>query len=80
MSTISVFVACYNYGRFLEKCLGKKAIKKLVPMHPADVPTTYAEIDDLIRETGYEPKMPLDLGVEQFISWYREYYGIGGTL
>jgi UDP-glucuronate 4-epimerase len=60
----------------LEKQLGKKAIQKLLPMQPGDVPTTYAEIDELSRVAGYRPHTPVEVGVGRFVEWYRQYYGV----
>jgi UDP-glucuronate 4-epimerase len=58
----------------LEKCLGKPAIKKMLPMQPGDVPITYAEVDDLMQDVGFRPDTPIEVGVERFVSWYRSYY------
>ena len=43
-------------------------------MQPGDVPSTYANIDDLIEDTGFKPATSLDFGVRQFVEWYEEYY------
>jgi UDP-glucuronate 4-epimerase len=58
----------------IEKALGKKAKKDFLPMQPGDVPATYADIDDLIRDAGFKPATPLEEGIARFIQWYREYY------
>jgi UDP-glucuronate 4-epimerase len=58
----------------LEECLGKRAIKNFLPMQPGDVPATYADIDDLIRDVGFEPQTPVEEGIRKFVSWYLEYY------
>src|SRR5215467_8935069 len=60
----------------LEKLLDKKATQKLMPMQPGDVPTTYADIDELSRTAGYRPHTPIEVGVERFVKWYREYYRV----
>jgi len=60
----------------LEKQLGRKAIQKLLPMQPGDVPTTYADIDELSRVAGYRPHTPVEVGVGKFVEWYRQYYGV----
>ena len=60
----------------LEKQLGKKAIQKLLPMQPGDVPTTYADIDELSRVAGYRPHTAVEVGVGRFVEWYRQYYGV----
>ena len=60
----------------LEKCLGRKAEKNLLPMQPGDVPDTYAAVDDLSRDVGFRPATPIEEGVAKFVDWYREYYGV----
>jgi len=60
----------------LEKALGREAIKNLLPMQPGDVPATYADVDDLMREVGFRPATPLEEGIGQFVRWYRGYYGV----
>jgi UDP-glucuronate 4-epimerase len=65
----------------VEQCLGRTAVKNFLPMQPGDVPETYADVDDLVRDTGFRPAMPLADGIARFIEWYREYYAaeISGT-
>lgn len=58
----------------LEHELGRKAIRELHPMQPGDVPATYADIDDLIRDAGFRPSTPIDEGIRKFIAWFREYH------
>ena len=60
----------------VERALGKTAEKVFVPMQQGDVPTTYASIDALDRDFGYRPGTPLDIGIDRFVAWYREYYGV----
>lgn len=60
----------------LEKCLGKTAVKNMLPMQPGDVPETYADIDDLVRDVGFQPATPIETGIERFVAWYREFYGV----
>ncbi len=60
----------------LENCLGRKAIKNLLPMQPGDVPATYADVDDLARDVGFMPRTSLEDGVERFVRWYRDYYRV----
>jgi UDP-glucuronate 4-epimerase len=59
----------------LEKCLGKKAKRELMPMQPGDVPETYADVDDLMRDVGFRPSTPVETGIRNFIAWYRRYTG-----
>jgi UDP-glucuronate 4-epimerase len=60
----------------LEKCLGRQAQKKMLPMQLGDVPATYADVDDLMRDVGFRPKTPIEEGIARFVAWYREYYGV----
>ena len=62
------------YIECIEKSLGKTTKKKLLPLQPGDVEHTYANVKALVRDTGYQPNTPIELGVEKFISWYKEYY------
>ena len=57
----------------LEKELGIKAEKKMLPMQPGDVPATYADIDRARAKLGYEPATPIDVGVPKFIRWYKDH-------
>jgi UDP-glucuronate 4-epimerase len=58
----------------LEKCLGRKAIKNMLPLEPGDVHATFADLDDLMRDTGFRPSTPIEEGIEKFVHWYRSYY------
>jgi UDP-glucuronate 4-epimerase len=69
-------VALLRYIEILENCIGKKAIKNLLPMQPGDVPDTYADVDALIADVGYKPSTPIELGIENFVRWYRDYYKV----
>lgn len=60
----------------LEQCLGKKAVKNLLPMQPGDVPDTYADVNALIKDVNYKPNTSIEIGVEKFVNWYRAYYKI----
>jgi len=67
-------VPLMRYIEVLEDCLGKKAEKNFLPMQPGDVPETSANIDDLVRDVGYRPATPVEVGVEKFVEWYLEYH------
>src|SRR3990172_8743733 len=54
----------------LEDCLGKKAKKNLLPMQAGDVPATYADVDDLMRDVGFKPSTPIEEGIKRFVEWY----------
>jgi UDP-glucuronate 4-epimerase len=69
-------VELLKYIEVLEECLGKKAVKRLLPMQPGDVPDTYADVDSLIADVGYKPSTSIEVGVEQFVKWYRDYYRV----
>ena len=60
----------------LEKCLGRQAVKNMLPLQPGDVPATYANVDDLIRDIGFKPATPIEVGVERFVKWYRDYHQV----
>lgn len=60
----------------LEDCLGTKAEKNMMPMQPGDVPATFADVDDLVRDVGFKPSTPLAEGIRRFVEWYRSYYGV----
>jgi UDP-glucuronate 4-epimerase len=59
----------------IEKALGQRAERNLLPMQPGDVPATFADIDDLEAAVGFRPSTSIEQGVERFVEWYREYYG-----
>ena len=61
----------------LERALGRTAIKTFLPLQPGDVPRTAANIDHLAHDVGFRPATPIEVGVERFVSWYREYHGLG---
>jgi UDP-glucuronate 4-epimerase len=61
----------------IEKAVGRKAIKNLLPMQPGDVEKTYADVEALVADTGFQPKTPIEEGVRRFVTWYKEYYRNG---
>ncbi|NIR28175.1 MAG: NAD-dependent epimerase [Gammaproteobacteria bacterium] len=65
-----------RYIAVLEECLGRKAERNLLPLQPGDVPDTFADVDDLVRDFDYRPNTPVEEGVRRFVDWYREYYGV----
>ena len=65
-----------RYIECLEQEIGSKAIKNMLPMQPGDVPATWADVDDLIRDVGYEPKVTIEEGIAAFVRWYREFYKV----
>jgi UDP-glucuronate 4-epimerase len=60
--------------RLLEEAIGKKAKRELLPMQAGDVPATYADVDDLMREVNFKPATAIAEGIARFIDWYRTYH------
>ncbi len=69
-------VELMRYIEVLEKCLGRKAERRLLPMQPGDVPDTYADVTDLMDVIGYRPSTSVEEGVARFVEWYREFYAV----
>ena len=69
-------VELLRYIEIIENCLGKKAIKNMLPMQPGDVPATYADVEDLIIDVDYKPTTRVEDGIARFVEWYRPYYGV----
>lgn len=60
----------------LEQELGRTAIKELLPMQRGDVLETFADVEDLMRDTGFAPSTPIEQGVRNFVTWYRDYFKV----
>jgi UDP-glucuronate 4-epimerase len=69
-------VELMRYIEVLEQCLGLTAEKNLLPLQPGDVPDTYAEVEDLVRDIDYKPSTSVEDGVARFVDWYRSYYRV----
>ncbi|HEY3281743.1 MAG TPA: NAD-dependent epimerase [Armatimonadota bacterium] len=69
-------VELLRFIEVLEECLGKPAIKRMLPIQPGDVPETCADVSDLMRDTGFRPDTPIEEGVRRFVEWYRGYFGV----
>jgi len=69
-------VSLLDYIAVIEDCLGKKAEIILAPIEPGDVEATFADIDDLTREVGFNPKTPIEVGIPNFIQWFLDYHNI----
>lgn len=67
-------VELMKYIETLETFLGKTAEKNLLPLQPGDVPDTYADVEALFTDVGYQPNTSIEDGIERFVKWYREYY------
>lgn len=61
----------------IEKQLGRVAEKRMLDIQPGDVPATFADVQSLVDDVGFAPKTPIEVGVRNFVAWYRDYYGIG---
>ncbi|NNM51133.1 MAG: capsular biosynthesis protein CpsI, partial [Pseudomonadales bacterium] len=64
------------YIALIEQAVGRKAELNFLPMQPGDVPDTYADVESLMQDMGYHPSTPVDVGVHNFVNWYREYYQV----
>ncbi len=69
-------VELLHFIEVLEQCLGMKAQKNLLPLHPGDVLATYADIDALENDVGFKPNTPIEVGIPLFVEWYRDYYKV----
>jgi len=65
-----------KYIESLEKNLEIKAKKELLPLQPGDVPDTYADVNDLVNELEYEPKVSIEEGIKDFFRWFKSYYTV----
>ena len=72
-------VELMRFIEVLEENLGVKAVKNLLPMQLGDIPATYADINDLMKDTGFRPSTPIEEGIKMFVAWYIWYYGKGKT-
>jgi UDP-glucuronate 4-epimerase len=68
-------VELLRYIEVIEECLGRKAVRNLLPLQLGDVPDTSANIDDLVNDVGYRPATSVEEGVRKFTDWFCEYYG-----
>jgi UDP-glucuronate 4-epimerase len=60
----------------LEDLLGKKAVKDYLPMQPGEVEETYADIAKSQKALNFQPAMPFQKGLQQFVDWYSQYYSL----
>ncbi len=65
-----------HFIEVLENCLGKKAEKESLPMQNGDVPATFANVDDLVRDVGFKPSTSIEEGLQKFVEWYRDFYKV----
>ncbi len=69
------YIACLE--KALSEAYGKEIVaeKEFLPMQPGDVPRTYADVSDLVRDFGFRPDTPVQEGLNRFARWYKEFYG-----
>jgi UDP-glucuronate 4-epimerase len=67
-------VELMRYIELIEECVGKKAQMNMLPLQPGDVPDTWADTEALSNDVGYAPSTPIEVGVKNFVDWYREFY------
>ncbi len=67
-------VPLMDFVEAIEKAVGKKALKDYLPLQPGDVPATYADVNDLIKDTGFKPSTSIEEGIHNFVEWYKTYY------
>lgn len=69
-------VELLQFIEVIEQKLGRKAVKNLLPLQDGDVPETFADVEDLMREVDFKPSTPIEVGIGNFIDWYTNYYNI----
>jgi UDP-glucuronate 4-epimerase len=80
--------AIYNLGNsrpepllkvisIIEEACGRRAVLDMQPMQPGDVPRTFADISETERDLGWQPTTPVEIGFPQFVSWFKDYHGLG---
>jgi len=72
-------VELMRFVELIQEKLGRKAVIEYTDMQPGDVPATYADVDDLSRDVGFAPATPVEMGIERFVDWYTEFYGVNQT-
>ena len=58
----------------IENAVGRRAVKRMLPMQAGDVPATYADVDDLTAAVGFAPRTSIEDGIRTFVDWYMDYY------
>jgi UDP-glucuronate 4-epimerase len=71
-------VELMRYIEVIEECLGKTAEKNLLPLQAGDVPDTWADVEALVDDVGYQPATTIEVGVRRFVDWYKDYYDVAG--
>ncbi len=68
-------VELIKFIEVIEAALGKRAQKEFMDLQPGDVVATYADVDDLMHDVGFKPTTPIEVGVERFVEWFKDFYG-----
>ena len=69
-------VKLMDFIEAIENSLGKKIQKNMMPLQAGDVPATYANVDDLVRDLDYQPSTSVQKGIDNFVAWYREFFKV----
>ncbi len=69
-------ISLLDFIAAIEKALGKKAVKNMLPMQKGDVEKTYADVEALKADVGFKPDTPIEHGIANFVAWYREYFRV----
>jgi len=69
-------VQLMDFIEAIEKKLEIKAKKNMLPIQAGDVPSTYADIEDLVEDFGYKPATPIQKGIDEFIDWYLDFFEV----
>jgi UDP-glucuronate 4-epimerase len=64
----------YDFITTIEQAIGEKAIKEMYPMQQGDVPRTFADVDELIKDYQYSPSTDINSGIQSFVKWFINYY------
>ena len=69
-------VGLLYFIELIERYTNRKAIRVQIPMQPGDVPITYADVTELVETVGFSPRTSIEDGLREFVTWYRDYYGV----
>jgi UDP-glucuronate 4-epimerase len=69
-------VELMHFIEVLEQKLQRRAVKNFLPIQDGDVPETFADVNDLMRDAGFKPNTTIETGIEKFVTWFKEYYNI----
>jgi UDP-glucuronate 4-epimerase len=69
-------VKLMDFIHAIEDCLGRKAQLNMIPIQPGEVEKTWADVGDLARDFNYSPSTPVEKGIQRFVDWYRDFYGV----